>query len=344
MECHIVDAPEALAGLETRWRTLWNLDPGATIFQSFDWTRLWLEHYATYVDSLLVMVCEVDGRCVGIAPFYVRKRSLLRMRSPTLMFIGTGEDEAEETFAEYLAPLCIPSLRDACISRFAEALRAQRGVKDFDFQRMRFSGENSIARQLAPHAESRSSGICFSMPAGSAEALAALGGRQRGTLARKLRRLRKEPGYRVDVAGDEIARREIFSDLQRLHVERWRRVGKPGVFSNERFTRFHEELTRDLLKDDRLILLRVCARGSPLAVVYATCDHGAGRYYQGGVDLALLPELSPGLLAHFLVSDEVQRRGLPAYDLMLSGSEASYKSRIAAPGERLWDCRSRVRR
>jgi CelD/BcsL family acetyltransferase involved in cellulose biosynthesis len=328
--CRELATHSEVRALERQWRLLWTHDPEATPFQSFDWIDAWLTHYRHYWKSLCFIVCEEDGRAVGIAPLYVRRRSLLRGRTSALLFVGTGEDERDESFAEYMAPLCLPEYRSICNSLFHEQISRRNRREQIEFLRVRADLTEPLIQEFRESQKkcvSHVLGANYVMPTGLDNALASIGSKQRNSLKRKMKRLRNLPGFCVEVADDEASRLTFFAQLVELHNRSWQSRGRPGAFSASTFIAFHDQVTKAFMKQNQLLLARISSDDGVVAVIYGLCDRYACRYYQSGIMLGSQAALSPGLVSHLLVADIAAERGLTTYDLMLS-SASGYKARL----------------
>jgi len=250
------------------------------------------------------------------------------------MFVGTGEAEVEESFAEYMAPLYVPEHRDACDEAVANVINASKAFDNLVFARVRLDLLDPLIRRIRPNTDLSWScfpeGHCYEMPANLESALAALSPNQRAGIKRKFRRLRELDGFEIDIASDEASRVQLFRDMVELHNASWQRRGKPGVFTNDRFRGFHDELSAKLLLNGDLLLLGVRVGAKMVAVIYGICDQRSCRYYQSGTDLTAYPGLSVGILSHFLAADASAQAGRDTYDLLLSTGEG-YKARIGKP-------------
>lgn len=304
----------------------------------------WVDCYAVYISQLFVLVCELDGECVGIAPLYVRAGSLLRLRRKTLMFTGTGEMEVDESFAEYMAPICVPTYRHESNIVFAEKIGASREFQDISLVRVRRDLLQPLVEQISTQRKSlwdeQNLGACFAMASSIPQAFANMSARQRSTMKRKLKRL-NDQGFTLEVAKDEASRAKMFSEMISLHEQAWNGRGRTGVFEAGRFRKFHDSLSASLLLRKELLLLAVRIADSTVAVIYALCDRSACHYYQSGLDVNRDPRVSIGLVAHLLAAEQAGMMGLSRYDLMLSSSP-SYKARLGQAEVELWSFNSQT--
>jgi CelD/BcsL family acetyltransferase involved in cellulose biosynthesis len=344
MDVRIVRSVSELRKVEKDLRNLWGEDPKATVFQSYDWVSAWGRIYGSYANSLFCLFCYDGGRVVACAPLYQTKAHGIT-RQTSLMFIGTGEDEREESCAEYLAPIYLKGYRSKADHAFAKAVVNDSTAKSFSFQRVRYDLCENLAKEIAKQwgmtTTSRSIGWCYSMPTDREKALAQLSSKQRSTIRRKFSKLDKIPGIKFEVV-EESNWRLSFQDLVRLHQSRWRALGCDGAFAAPRFCCFHDSLGRELLKRGELFFTRLVLNGDCVATAYCFLSKNICHYYQGGFDYNFYPEISLGSLMHFLTAESAAARGCLWYDYMLS-TRPDYKERYAMPVESLANietCRS----
>ena len=74
--------------LESCWDELLLATPGHTVFQSYDYQRLWWRHFAGDSELFIVLVVH-DGAVVGIAPLQIRAVSYFGQYCHQLAFIGS---------------------------------------------------------------------------------------------------------------------------------------------------------------------------------------------------------------------------------------------------------------
>jgi CelD/BcsL family acetyltransferase involved in cellulose biosynthesis len=331
VEIRVLTNLAQLQPLQREWEALWHSDPAATVFQSYEWVHTWAEHYDHCIARLLVLACYAEGQLVGLAPLYVRRGAAWPPVLRTVMFTGTGEPEAEEACAEYMAPLFARGWAADCTSAMGRVIAAQADVACLAFQRVRREAvaelTEAVSRMWSVPGEQRLAGTCYAMPASLEKALAQMSGRQRAVMRRKLRKFDEIEGGPLEFARDEAERQEFMQQLIELHQERWRQRGRAGVFSSEVFRRFHEALSSKLQKRGELVLARLRVADRPLALVYGFRSKKTCYYYQGGVATNTYQAISPGLLLHLKAADALAVEGIEHYDLMLSAAP-DYKARI----------------
>jgi len=89
----VVRTEEEWAALEPVWDELLLRTPGHTVFQTYDYLRLWWRHVRTEQELYIITFC-VNGRVVGIAPLEIHHTRQFRQRLRELHFIG-GRNEID---------------------------------------------------------------------------------------------------------------------------------------------------------------------------------------------------------------------------------------------------------
>ena len=129
---------------------------------------------------------------------------------------------------------------------------------------------------------------------------------------------------------------QFFSDLVRLHQERWRSQGKPGCFASSRFLEFHQVLARQWVPEGNAVLARLTHEGQPVAVIYGFISGSKFDFYQSGVArVPPHPLSSPGNLANLLLMERLLKQGITRYDFLRGSS--LYKDRLSTEQNRLFN-------
>jgi CelD/BcsL family acetyltransferase involved in cellulose biosynthesis len=169
--------------------------------------------------------------------------------------------------------------------------------------------------------------------------LQALGSSRRYVVTRSLRELDKWAGP----GGSELRRARTAGELtegvrvlSELHGERWTSAGKSGVFSSERFRRFHEIVMPKLLAEEdgaSLDLSWLVVRGEPIAAAYNLVLGGRLQFYQSGRRVDLPKNVRPGIAMHALAIRASIEAGLREYDFLAGASR--YKRDLALESRNL---------
>jgi hypothetical protein len=333
LDWRIESSIDCIAALETQWSRVHSSDHTATVFQSHTWVMHWLNAYDAFVESPWILLCYDHSTIVGIAPLYTRLLSRFGFSVRALAFLGTGEPEHCESYAEYMDVICAEDYRDRCTDCLQEAMLQAEGVQVLEFLRVFQPRVDEMTRRLkssfTKHSDS-DVGARFCKRISTFPELTS-SNKEYGSLRRKRRRFNELPDAQVVWAKDEPTRQRLYQSLTKLHEQRWQREGKSGVFSSSTFSLFQNGLSQDLLIQGKLLLFSLEVGGKPVAVHYCFLDKESCYFYQSGVDFDAYPQVSVGAIAHLVAMDYCGREGLKAYDLM-GGHRDSYKRRFADPG------------
>ena len=298
-----------LEQLAPEWNALWKADEHATPFQSPEWLVPWWHCFGAELRSIAILR---DDALMGLLPFYLHRQP--RSGERHLLPLGVGT-------TDYLDGIFSPRLSGEDVSGALELLYAQDDWDALYVSQLRLGSKLLEALELSPPGGRRiESQSCSRMPAVLM-----------GELPQKIRRNAMYYRNRAQRAGpleltiaDESNRAEAFDALLRLHTERWRERGEPGVFADERMIRWHREALPLL---ERLGVLRLCSlrlNGEIIAVMYALIDP-PGRterteyFYLPGYSIAHA-DLRPGTLLIALATEHAAGEGVRAID-MLRGDE-----------------------
>lgn len=86
MAIRLVTAFEEFSALRPAWDELFQANPSHTPYQSWEWNFTWWKYFGP-PGRLRLLLAEEDGRLIGIAPFFLRKR-FYGWPLPHLGFIG----------------------------------------------------------------------------------------------------------------------------------------------------------------------------------------------------------------------------------------------------------------
>jgi len=86
MSIRLIKSQEEFSTLRPAWDELFQSNPNHTPYQSWEWNFTWWKHFGA-PERLRLFVAEEDGKLIGIAPFFLRKR-FYGWPLPHLGFIG----------------------------------------------------------------------------------------------------------------------------------------------------------------------------------------------------------------------------------------------------------------
>jgi CelD/BcsL family acetyltransferase involved in cellulose biosynthesis/glycosyltransferase involved in cell wall biosynthesis len=328
-----VERLETLAEAEAlgpEWRALWRRCPQASVFQHPGWLLPWARQFAG--PRLHVVCVRRGGALVAVAPFYVRGGAEPGAGPATVRAIGCAlSDEWDLLAAPGEAPPAAALVRAA----LADAGGAETIVGELPRDAQLLAG---VARD-APAGELVEAGITFTLALDPGRPLAE--NLPRDMVARlqyARRRAGRRGGLSVERVNAPAALRSALDRLFSLHAARWQRRGEPGVLSDPRVRRFHEEAAAALLDEGLLRLFVVRIGDRVVAAHYGFQANGRASYYVGGFD----PEAgaaSPGVLAVGHAIEEALREGCTRFEF-LRGDEP-YKQRWGAVAHPLFAWRLR---
>jgi CelD/BcsL family acetyltransferase involved in cellulose biosynthesis len=136
---------------------------------------------------------------------------------------------------------------------------------------------------------------------------------------RRLRKLQRDVfdagrlvAHEVKEPAEFDAAWEVLVDL---HQRRRQSLGQPGCFASRRFSAFHQEVARQLLRQGQLELIWFELDGRPLAAEYNLVGPETTYTYQGGIEPALLDE-QPGHVGSMHTLQRAIAAGHATYDFL----------------------------
>jgi len=317
-----------LAALALRWRAF-EATADVSFFQSWSWVGcLAAERYSTP----MLFCAQIGGRDVALALLNHRPT---RLAANTLLLNETGDRPFDAMFVEHNGVLCArghENLRAACLGFLLRP-----GLWPALTSRLVLSGVSDAERAAAAQVDAQlrttnSEPAPFvdlrSLPTGTDGYLASLSANARYQLRRSNRRYAECGAVQIDCADTPDAAMAMLDALGVLHQATWTARGKPGVFANPVFRRFHQALITQALPRGEIAMLRLRAGDQLIGYLYNFRHRGQMLSYQSG--LVYPPGDShrkPGLTAHHHAIEWARAEGLQRYDF-LAGPDR-YKASLA---------------
>lgn len=345
LQVESITRTERWDALEDEWRRLFEASPTATPPLRWEWLREWWRiygpEYAGQTGGLRVLTARHEGVLAGALPLYLgAARGTLGVRR--LGFLSSGEDEAEETFAEYMDLLHLPGMGDVCARALAPAALDLRATPwdELDLRHVTDGSAllnwESLFQSKGQQTELSREIVCpyADLSAGYEAYTERLSSHFRKRMRQLLRAVEKE-GMGFTLAEDETQSMRFLEDLTLLHQRRWESAGKPGCFAAPRFAEFHRTLCRLLVPKRQAVLARLAAADdTPLVVLYGFRARSEYHFYQSGITLEETGRLeSPGIAANLLLMQRLAPEGVALYDFL--GGASAYKERLATDSRRL---------
>lgn len=336
------------AGLESAWRALYADSPVAAPPLCWEWCWHWWDLYGAVCGAgpapLHLLVLRRGGALVGVAPTYLRR--VPRGLGLTLSFLSTGEEESEETCADWLDVLWAPGEDAAVVAALVAWLTspAARYIARVQFDAV---AAGTVAARVRDGLRARgwserteSMGHCWVADQSEGyEAYLASLSRTTRAKCRKLQRQAEAGGAGFALASSREEAVAFFEDLMALHQARWSAAGKPGCFASQRFTELHRRLVATLEPRRELILAEVTDDVGPVAVNYGLRVGDSVQCYQSGTTMDRTEQvLSPGVLAYILMFLELEPEGVKRFDFLLG--EGGHKDRLCRRDAELFGLRA----
>ena len=324
MNLKIITNTDDFFSLQHQWQQLVVDTPHLSFSTYWEWLSLWWEIYATADDQLYVICCYQQQQLIAIAPFYLKANSLY--------FIGTGEPEHEEVASEYLDIICAASNSEKSAKVIAEEINGNTAIQHCYF--FNFLANSTITK------------LCQLIEAEFMQRPIIAGTRYLRSLATPMKNsktlLRYEKKFKQ--LNGQIKSTASANELEThwqsfidLHQMRWQKNGKPGVFSEQKFIKFHQRFSKIALQQHFLELYVMVIDDKPIAAFYGFRNQQTISFYQGGFDQAFSPNISPGKLLHFLLIDNFKDSNIKYYDFMKGAQKDSYKAQLSNHSEPMFN-------
>jgi len=269
--------------LQQEWRELEGRCREITPFSTWEWCQAVAGYYGGG-RPLWVMTLRDGGDLIGIAPFAEKRFGGLRVLRVLSSALGTysmadyqdlllaegREGEAVDALCDDLAGR--PQWDVLHLQELPAASRTGRRMKEF-------AASRGWPATLRPGSDVHRLPI-----SGSWEeyrmTLSRSTRKDGGRLMRKL--VAERAGSCAEVDGDAENVRRAMNDLFDLHTQRWRSIGKPGIFHDERRRNFHREVARRFAERRMLAMSLLRAGAETIAVKYGFQANGTRYYYSAG--------------------------------------------------------------
>ena len=317
------------------WRELEARCGTSALTCSWIWTETWLQHYGDVVPHWFA-IAEMESEIVG-AVLVTRSVGRRKARLPirTLHFGTAGEPENDTVFVEFNRLLVLPHRQGNVAASVVRAIRESK----ISFDEWQFDGflpeDAEALAEAIPDLALVVEPCCLvdlhALRRAGLTPLEAFSANKRWKIRNNLRHFELCFGpISVQWAETAAEAHTILSELSKLHQARWRKVGKPGVFSSDRFVQFHNDLVKRLLPH-RVMLLRVAAGGHVLGCLYGFIEGNTLLFYQWGLAEFENKRLAPGYVAGALAMQAALDRGFDEWNWL--AGDVRYKRELST-GER----------
>ena len=314
------------AELEPRrdaWNALARRARTSTVFQTYEWHASWWHVFGA--DSQpLVLLAELDGQLVGIAPLMLSHRRVLGRRQRVVEFIGSRTSD----YCDFLVADAHPQVLTELLAALNEHGFDLLHVRDLPetsptteaLKRFFGSRGNFIDSRILYEAPTR----IFGDPASDRRLP------NKKSLRRHYNHFKRSGvlEFRPKVDACEIS--DYLECLFEQHVARWALTDTPSLFTDERMRTFFRELAPALAAQGWLLFSVVLFDGRPLALHFGFQYGDRIIWYKPSFDVALAKH-SPGeVLIKFLLEYALDA-GVAQFDFTIGEDEFKYRFANAAP-------------
>ena len=311
----IRDEPGFLA-LQPHWEALLERSATRTPFLTWDWSKLWWEHFRDRFKLRIGVLRNTRGEVVAIAPFVLGRDEngpRKHLRHLTLLG-GLGE-----VFSEGQDFLMAQGDEENLVPRFREYFRALKS--EWDIVDMPMLHEESPTRPYIQQLLSRAgmaalrstphSDYMLRLPTSFDQLLASVSSNRRGDYRSKWKRLMNIHHGRAMVAGRELEFEPSMDALFAVHRLRFENVN--STFVSERGMAFHRALAKLWMPQGKCLVTLLEADGEIAAGRYGFVYNGKYWDYQSGFD-DRFKAISVGHLAMLWTAEHAISLGVREYD------------------------------
>ena len=303
LRIQMVETAAEFDSLGPRWAAAQKDAALTSVFETFQWQRLWWESY-NRGQALRVIVASEGDTLLGILAVYVQAESILHYPVRLLRFVGSGAD----TYPDDLGPILAPGRETYVAKALADAVLRLRGwdvllLADMN-PRCPFT-QAIAASARAAGLETRtgqSERIAYiDLPATWNDWLQSLHRDRRYRVKNIRKKLQAAHPARFFVWDDPATLDQGIDRLIHLHHKRWKSIGQPHAFASPEYVAFHRATMKACFARDWLRLYALELSGQVVAMCYFYRFRDAIYLMQSGFDPDF-SDVKPGqvLLGHII--------------------------------------------
>jgi CelD/BcsL family acetyltransferase involved in cellulose biosynthesis len=326
--------PDEAATLRREWNGLLAHADGAGVFQGYDWHAAWWECFGNGHALHLLLVYEVGGELVAIAPLMIVAQRRFGLLQKRLMLIGTSNHATD------YADLIVRSGHARPRRAVLEWMRAHRHL--WTQLELRNLPASSPTLKLLGEAGDLAGPVLVQCAAEAPTRRLGDAAADRAVLNK--RSLRRHVNGFLREGDLSLVRLDQAPDLDchcahffEQHVARWAGTATPSLFRDPAQRRFYRVLAHRLAASGALHFSMVQWRGRAIAYHFGFEQGGVLTWYKPSFDPALARR-SPGEVLIRLLLEDAIGRGLKELDFTV-GSEP-FKYRFANHVRRVYRVRA----
>ena len=269
---------------QDEYREIWDraaLRLGASIYMSYDWTRLWWQFYGSN-HLLRVFIFTVENEVVGIVPVCIDCLRVWPLRFRVAKLVGSNIPP------KVFNPPVHPEWAGAIFQRILRQLFQEDACDLLSFGPVSalYPPSESLFKAckdesaLISHARETSDTVhtIWELPHTLDEFYQSLSRNERKNRKADFKKLEQEHGAKIEVLSSSPEAEAEFENFTRQHAAQWRREGKPGHFGAwPRALEYNRALVDAQAKLGRVRFVRIQSNSGTLASIYAFAF--GGSYY-----------------------------------------------------------------
>lgn len=329
-------------------RDEWNnlvLKSSSSIYQTFEWQFYWWKYFASENQyALHIVLIYLSEKLIGIAPFFIQNYSIGRFKIlQRLRLIGCGLNSGksssnpieEDGLSDYLDIISDIAFQSQTAYSIAAYLKEYNNFFDeIDFQNI--SQESFIYKQVIPLLEKNDfrikivrSDVCpkLKVPLSLESYLQMVKSNTRRRLRQAIKQT-DEDSFCVVEEVNTTNFQSAFQHLKQLHQTRWNELGYLGLFSDERFGKFQDQVCKSFLEKEWLWFKILKQNGKVIAARLGFKFNGCIYDYLSGFDNSQLSaSIRPGMILILSMIDYAIVNEFHTVDFLRGAEE--YKSEIS---------------
>jgi len=319
-----------LKKLSTNWDSLLAQSTENNFFQTWSWTRNWIEAYHCE-QKLLCLTAYDSGQLIAIAPLYVDVITFSGLfKLKVLRFLGSGEvcsdhldfilrrKGAEQAFKSFWDQLFGPLKKKWDMFEYHDI------PQDSLAQRLVYGLAQSDDRCIQLEIQAYSVCPYIALPKTWEEYLESLSANQRRALKVSTNLLSERGTLELRFCENEASLEEEIPRLIELNRRSWNQRGQPGSFKSEEFREFHWRLARESLAQGRLFLCSLWLEEQHIGSLYGFQHDDKIYYYVIAVERDSDNRISVGRVLLAQCIEEAIRRGCCEFDLLRGDEDYKY--------------------
>lgn len=313
------------ASVKEQWSSLLDRSITNEVFLSWEWMFSWWDAFKDDSKQLLILTgTDKTGKLVGIAPFYIEKKIYFGIECRNVVRFCSSR----ETAPDHLDILCDKEFGQdfpqAVFTYLQEHYAAWDvisldGIREDSMIKSYVTGNNESMRYIVD-CSVESTCPYLALNQNFKDYLGSFSGKTRSTLLRKRKTLLEKEKCEYGILNADTADLDKYiKELFSLHAERTRRKNVKTAFAGEKTYRFHENLIKYLLKEDKIVIAFLSKEAAFLASYYCVKHNNKYYYYQTGIS-EQGEQKSAGTVLLSLMVEKAFNEGCREFDF-LRGSE-----------------------